>query len=251
MHQLGRDVGGHRDHAVAAAQHQRQRGGVLAAVDREAARRAAQQVGAALEVGGGVLDADDARHLGEAQHRVVLQVGDGAAGHVVQDHRQVDRLGDLAEVPVLPFLRRLVVVRDDREAGGGAVLLRRLGELDRLGGRVAAGAGDDRDAAARMLDRNADQLLVLVEVDRRRFARGADHDDAVGALLHVPVDQLAKARQVEPAVFQHRGDDRYKASCNHGRDSSASECWRHRSAAPSPAWGAPLAPPQKPIPAAT
>src|SRR5258708_31201393 len=38
-------------------------------VDGEVARHAADQVGAALDVGARVLDTDDARHLGEAQHR--------------------------------------------------------------------------------------------------------------------------------------------------------------------------------------
>ena len=148
VHQLGRDVGGDRDHAVAAEQDQRERGRILAAVDREVARRALDEVGAALDVRGRVLDADDAGHLRQAQHRVVLHVRHRARRHVVQDHRQVDRLRDLAEMAVQAFLRRLVVVGHHRQAGGGAGLLRRLGQLDRLGGGVAAGAGDDRDAAA-------------------------------------------------------------------------------------------------------
>src|SRR6476660_8419881 len=104
-----------------------------------------------------VADLQNDTVLRKAQHRVVLEVGDRAPGHVVQDHGQRDRLGDLLEMPVQPLLRGLVVVRHHREAGGRAVLPRRLGELDRLGGRVAAGAGDDRDAAARVLDCKADQ----------------------------------------------------------------------------------------------
>jgi hypothetical protein len=122
---------------------------------------------------------------------------------------------------ILTFLGRLVVVGNDGKLGGGAVLLRRLGELDRLGGRVRAGAGDDRNAAARVLDRDADQLLVLVEIDRGRFTGGADHDDAVGPLGDVPVDQLAEARQIEPAVLQHGCDDRDQAASNHGGDSTS------------------------------
>ena len=105
---------------MAAQQQQRQRGDVVAAVDGEVALARGgerlDQLAAAAEVGGRVLDADDARHLGEPQHRVVGEIGDRAARHVVEDERQVDLLGDRAEVAVQAFLRRLVVVRDDRQA---------------------------------------------------------------------------------------------------------------------------------------
>src|SRR5260221_11434950 len=61
---------------------------------------------------------------------------------------------------------------------------------------------------------------MLVEVDRGRYARGADHDDAVGAVDNVPVDELSEAREVEPAVLLaprfHRGDDCHQASGDHG-----------------------------------
>jgi hypothetical protein len=124
--------------------------------------------------------------------------------------------GSCAEVPVQALLRRLVVVRHHRQARGGAGFLGRLGELDRLGGRVASGAGDDRDAALGVLDGDADQRLVLVEVDGRRLAGGADDDDAVGALGDVPVDEALEALEVERAVFLHRGNDRNQASGDHG-----------------------------------
>ena len=200
---------------MAAEQDQRQRRGIVAAVEGEIARRAPHEVGPTLDIGGRVLDADDAGDLRQAKHRVVREIRHRAAGHVVQDHRQVDRLGDLAEVAVQAFLRRLVVVRHDRQAGGGAGFLRRLGELDRFGRRVAAGAGDDRDAPARVLHGDADQLLVLVEVDGRRFAGRADDDDAVRALGGVPVDEIPEAREVERAVLAHGSDDGDQAAGDH------------------------------------
>ena len=81
---------------------------------------APEELGGATEVGGRVLEADDAGHLREPQHGLVAEVGDGAAGHVVQEHRQVDLLGDRAEMAVQAFLRRLVVVGDDRQRHVGA-----------------------------------------------------------------------------------------------------------------------------------
>jgi hypothetical protein len=131
----------------------------------------------------------------------------------------------LREMPVQPVLRRLVVIRNDRQARGRAGFLRRLGELDRLGGRVPAGAGDHRDAAFRVLDRDPDQFLVLVEIDGRRFAGRADYDDAVGAFRNMPIDQLAKARDVESPVLVHRRDDRNQASGNHEPPLTANVKW--------------------------
>ena len=200
---------------MAAQQDQGEGAGVFARIDREVARRSADQVAAALHVRGCILDADDAGHLRQAQHGVVLQVGDRPARNVVKDHRDVHRLGDLAEVPVQPLLRRFVVVRHDRKAGGGASFLRRLRQFNRLSGGIAAGSGDHRDAALGVLDGDPDQLLVLVEINGRRLARGAHHHDAVGALGDVPVDQALEAREVEPSILQHRGNDRDQAAGNH------------------------------------
>ncbi len=215
VHRARRDVGGDGDIALAAAQHQRDRGGVVARVDRERRRRQAQQVGGAGDIAGRFLDADDARHLRQAQHGLVGHVRHGAAGHVVQDDRQVDRFGDLAEMPVHAFLRRPVVVRHDLQRRVGAGFLRIAGQFDRLDGRVAAGAGDDGNAPCRMVDRDLDQFAMLVHGDRRRFAGGADDDDAVGAFRDVPVDELAQARQVETAVGVHGSDDCYDAALDH------------------------------------
>src|ERR1044071_8257868 len=84
---------------------------------------------------------------------------------------------------------------------------------------IIAGTGDDRDAPARMLDRDPDQLLVLVDVDRRRLAGGAHHHDAVGPLLDMPVDQPLEGPEVEVSVLPsprlHRGDDGNQAAGNH------------------------------------
>jgi hypothetical protein len=124
-------------------QHQWQTGDVVAAVDGEVGPRGLQmlqELAASPQVGGRVLDADDAGNLREAQNRIVREIGDGAARHVVQQQRQIDFLGDRAEVPVRAFLRRLVVIRDDGQRAVRARLLRVRGERDGFGGGVAAGS---------------------------------------------------------------------------------------------------------------
>ncbi len=82
--------------------------------------------------------------LGEAQQRVGIDVGPGAAGHVVDDDGQVALVGDGPVVRLEHALVGLVVVgRHDeggvRAEGGGAA-------RGRDGGArvVRAGAGDDR-----------------------------------------------------------------------------------------------------------
>ncbi len=88
-HQLRRDVGGDGDDAVTAHQQQRQRRDVVAAVDDEITLcgrdQRLEEFAAAAEVGGRLLDADDPGNLGQAQHRIVREIGDRAARHVVQD----------------------------------------------------------------------------------------------------------------------------------------------------------------------
>ena len=173
-HQLRRDVGGDGDHAVASHQHQRQPRDVVAAVDREVApRRGAErldELAAAAHVRRRVLDADDARNLGEAQDRVVREIGDRATGHVVEQERQVDLFGDRTEVAIEAFLRRLVVIRNDRERAVRAGFLRVRGERDGLGRGVGARSGDDRNAPARFVHRRLDEQAMLLDVDGRRFA---------------------------------------------------------------------------------
>jgi hypothetical protein len=57
-----------------------------------------------------------------------------------------------------------------------------------------------------MLHRGFDQGAMFLVVNRRRFAGGADDDDAVGALVDVPVEQTPQPGQVERAVVLHRRD---------------------------------------------
>ena len=65
-------------------------------------------------------------------------------------------------------------------------------EVDRLGGAVRAGAGDHRHPAPRLLDADLDDPLVLVVAQRRALAGRADRDEAVGAVLDLPVDECAR-----------------------------------------------------------
>ena len=56
------------------------------------------------QVGGGVLDADNARQLRQTEHSVIADIGDRSAGHIVDQQRQIDFFGDRSEMPVQAFL---------------------------------------------------------------------------------------------------------------------------------------------------
>mmetsp|Transcript_57662 Transcript_57662/g.135746 ORF Transcript_57662/g.135746 Transcript_57662/m.135746 type:complete len:208 (+) Transcript_57662:1182-1805(+) len=192
---------------MAAQQHQRHGRAIVTRVDVEALGRVLDQRGGALDVAGGLLDAEHARQRGTTQRRLGQHVRNGPAGHVVEHHRDVHGLGDRLEVLVNAFLRRLVVVGHD---GQRAVRTDGLGiaaQFDGLGGRIGAGACQDGDAALGMLDRDADDLAVFLHADRGRLARGADHADAGGAGLDMPVDQATQGGVVDAAVLVHGRDE--------------------------------------------
>ena len=94
------------------AHHDRQHTGkVVAAVQGKPLGSTLDQVIGAIHVAGGVLDADDSRHFSQTQDGVVRHVGDGAAGHVVEQHGQINRFGNRTEMTVQAFLGGFVVIR--------------------------------------------------------------------------------------------------------------------------------------------
>ena len=214
VHQARCHVGRDAHVALAAAEHQRHGGGVVARIDAKACGRFADEPLRPVDVAGGFLDADDARHLRQPQHGFVLQIGHGAARHVVEQHGQIAarHVGDGAKVRVDAFLRGLVVVRHDLQLAVGAHFARVAGQGDGLGGGVGPAAGHDGHAAGHVLDRHADDFLLLIDGDRGRLARGADHADAVRAFGHMPVNQLAQRSEINAAVFMHGRDQRHDAA---------------------------------------
>ena len=98
---------------------------------------------------------------------------------------------------VQAFLGGLVVVRRYQQAGIGTGAFGATGQLDRLGGGIGAGAGNHRQAPAGVFDRDADDLAVLVHVERRGLAGGTDDHQRVGALLDVEVDQAAQGGVIQ------------------------------------------------------
>ena len=195
--------------------HQRQRGIVVAAVERKIIGQAIEQVEGSGHVAGCILQTDDARDLREPHGCVIGQIGDRATWNVVQDDRQPAGLGDFAEVAVQTFLTRLVVIGDDLQRGGCTHLCGVAGEVDCLAGGVATGSGDHGDSTGCLFNRHTDQACMLIDIDRGRLAGGADSNDRCRAALDVPVDEAAVAGQIEAAILMHRRDDGDNAACDH------------------------------------
>ena len=160
----------------------------------------------AHQVGGGVLHPDDVGVPGQPRDQFHADLDDGARRDVVEDDRDVDRIGHRHEVAILPFLRRLVVIACHRQHGIGTHRLGELGQFDGFDGGIAARARDHRHAACGFRDADLDHPAMLVMGQGRRFAGGATGNQAVGAFGDLPRDQLAESGLVQLAVL-HRGDE--------------------------------------------
>ena len=114
MHQLRSDVRGHRDHALAACEHESESRVIVTGVKREVLilRKRGKQRLSPGDVTRRVLQADNAGNLSEAQHGVVRHIAARTARNVIEDHRQPALSRHGGEMLEETFLRGLVVVRD-------------------------------------------------------------------------------------------------------------------------------------------
>ena len=143
---LGRHVGQHADHALAAQRQHRYDLIVVAGVDVQLVAAQLRDLGDLHDVAAGFLDAVDVGQLAQLGQRFRLDVHAGAGRHVVDDAGQADRIGNGGVVGDQPGLGGFVVVGGHQQQGVGAVGLRLLRQLDGIGGVVGAGAGHNRHA---------------------------------------------------------------------------------------------------------
>ncbi len=72
---------------------------------------------------------------------------------------------------------------------------------------VGAGARNHRHFASGFLDANFDDALVLRMGERRRLARGADRNQAIGSIVYLPGNEATKGFLVERAIFGEGRDE--------------------------------------------
>ena len=114
------------------------------------------------QIGGSVLNpyhvGDFLKHAG---HGGRLDGKGRAAGHVVDDQRQIHGFGNGLHVGEDPFLGGLVVIGGDMKGRVCSGLLGIAGQADDLGRIVGAGPGDDRYSAFGLLNADADNLFMF------------------------------------------------------------------------------------------
>ena len=129
-------------------------------------------------------------------------------------------------------LRRLVVVRRDDEQPVGADARGGLGELERLGGRVRADAGDHLALSAHRLGDRTEQLDLLGVRKGRRLTGGSGRDHRVRTVRDQPRRKILRTIEIEPVVGperrDHRGDEGSEGA---GHREEASFPGAHREAA--------------------
>ena len=140
------DVGGDGDDALAAERHDGGRGRIVAAPEGKVRRTEVQRLLNEVKVVACLLDAHDVRVRGELLIGLRRAAYSGARGDVVEDERDVDRVGNGGKMAHKAVLRGFVVVWRDGEQRIGAGLLRGAREGDGRGGAVCAAACDDGHA---------------------------------------------------------------------------------------------------------
>ncbi len=208
-HVLSGQMRGHGDDSRRSQAHQGERVAVVAREDLEPVRCIPDDPRGGVEVGRGVLHGDDVPDLpGQSEERVRLDQARRAAGDVVEDDRERGGRGDAAEVGVQTALGRPVVVRRHDQRGVAAGGLGVLRQLDRLGRRVRARAGDDLRPAPGRLHHGPEQVLLLLVRERRRLAGRTRHDQRIGAVVEQPRGQFLRSTQVQGEVLPERGRHR-------------------------------------------
>src|SRR5918994_2781037 len=155
-----------------------------------------------------LFDRPDRRDLGQLDDGVGLDVDDDAGRDVVGDDRLVADVGDRPEVFDDPAGRRLVVVRGDDEETVYTELVRFTRKVDRVGGGVGPGAGDDGAPPAERVDGDPEELEPLVVAESGALPGRPRDDEPIRTTLDEILREFAEALEVDRSVTPEGRDDR-------------------------------------------
>lgn len=79
-------------------------------------------------------------------------------------------------------------------------------------GGIGTRTGHHRYTTRALLHGHPDDFAMLFDGHRRRFAGGAHHAYAVGALGNMPVNELSQAVVVDGTIVAHGGDQGHDAA---------------------------------------
>ncbi len=161
-----------------------------------------------------------------------------------------DAFRDRLEVLIQAFLRRLVVVRGDREQTIGADAFHVARQLDHLAGVVAAGAGQHRHTAVGFFDNQFNDAQLVAMAQRGRFPGRPAGREEVDAAVDLSSRQALDCRLVEGAVLGERrnqcsADARESRTHGHTPNTSCMEYQPLRPLIQRAATSAPLANPRR------
>ena len=180
------------------------------------------------DVGGGILDAGDARQLGQALHGLGQNIDDGARRDVVDNDGNIGGIVQRLKMLIKTLLIRSIVIARDMQDGIRARGLGMLGQRDCLGRIIGAGTRYNRYPSRRLLDHDLNYPAMLFMRQGGAFPRGATRDNAVGALFNMPIDKFAQRSFIYLAVAE-RCNKRNNRSLEHV--SLLGECYSGSSAA--------------------
>ena len=207
MDERGLDIGPDADGARGAQAHERHGESVLTRVHAKIVGQQMRDACRKRDISACLFDTHDIGVGGQALDIVLADAASAATGDVVEDARHVDDVHDVGEVMVHALLVGLVVIRRDDEQAVDAELLQLERLAQRLAGAVGARAADHGDAAGDALHDALGDRQVLGVRHRGGLARGTEHEDAVGAVGKVEVDEPLEALEVDAAVLLERGDE--------------------------------------------
>ena len=212
VHGTRRNVCPDRDHANTTKREDGHHHVIVATHHMEVVREVACNHRGIGDVARGLLDAPSVGVRSQARN---VPLRDGAArtpGDVVEEARHVHLVEDRGEVMVDALLVGLVVVGRDEEKPVGAQLLQGLRLAEGLRGGVGACTANDGDAAGNAIDNGLGYLEVLLVGHRGRLSRGAQHQNAIGPVLKMEVDQALERPKVNGAILVERRDQRHDRS---------------------------------------
>ena len=202
----GGNVGKNRDNALGSQREQGNDLVIVAGVDGQVVAAEGADLGHLADVAAGLFDAHDVGVLCQRRHGGGGDVAPGAGGDVVQDAGHTAGVRNIGKELNQTVLGGLIIIGGHQQHGVGAHLARVFGQVDGIGGIVAAGTRDDRNATRHPLYTVANDLFMLVVRQGGGLAGGARHHDGVDALGDLPVDEAAELLVVH-AGGGHGGDD--------------------------------------------
>ena len=145
---------------------------------------------------------------GKFQGGLRLDVGTGAAGHVVEDYGFVGLAGDGLEILIHPPLGRFVVVGGHHQEG--ICLIQKADVGDGARDTVGAYANHHRQATGILAGAVVDVQFLLVGKGGS-LSRSAQRHQEIYSSLHLPPDASAEAVEIYFSILE-RGEERRSAT---------------------------------------